>query len=103
VLGSSVSAFVTVDANNYPLAVAVGLIDQRLPSPRRPTGQIGYVEWLATDHPHRHRGAARMALQELLNWFDERRLRAVDVHASDAALHLYAALGFCAPTSSPMR
>jgi len=44
-----------------------------------------------------------MALQELLNWFDERRLRAVDVHASDAALHLYAALGFCAPTSSPMR
>jgi len=48
VLGSSVSAFVTVDANNYPLAVAVGLIDQRLPSPRRPTGQIGYVEWLAT-------------------------------------------------------
>ncbi len=44
-----------------------------------------------------------MALQELLNWFDERRLRAVDVHASDAALRLYAALGFCAPTSSPMR
>jgi GNAT superfamily N-acetyltransferase len=102
-LGRDVAAFVTVEATGTPVAVAVGVVDLRLPSPRRPTGRIGYVEWLATDPAHRRRGAARLALVELLRWFDEQGISTVDVHASDAARSLYAGLGFGPPTATALR
>jgi ribosomal protein S18 acetylase RimI-like enzyme len=68
--GNDVATFVTVDPTDQPIAVAVGVIDRRVPSPRRPTGRVGYVEWLATDQRRRRVGAARLALSALLNWFD---------------------------------
>jgi hypothetical protein len=48
-----------VDQADRPVAVAIGVVDKRLPSPRRLTGDIGYVEWLATEAQYRRRGAAR--------------------------------------------
>jgi GNAT superfamily N-acetyltransferase len=102
-LGSDVAAYVTVEQTGEPIAVAVGIVDQRLPSPRRPTGRIGYVEWLATAALHRRRGAARMAMNELLRWFDTQVVQTVDVHASDAARPLYAELGFSPPAAIPLR
>jgi GNAT superfamily N-acetyltransferase len=102
-LGRDVGAFVTVDPADRPVAVAVGVVDQRLPSPRRLTGRTGYVEWLATDPRHRRRGAARLALTELLRWFDEQAIQAVDVHASDSALPLYTELDFATPHATPLR
>jgi GNAT superfamily N-acetyltransferase len=102
-LGHDVGAFVTVNPADRPIAVATGVVDQRLPSPRRLTGRIGYVEWLATHPRHRRQGAARLALTELLRWFDEQAIEAVDVHASDSALPLYTELGFATPHATPLR
>lgn len=87
-LGQDVGAYVTVEHTDQPIAVAVGVVDHRLPSPRRMTGRIGYIEWLATDVRHRRRGAARMAVTALLDWFDIQGVGTVDVHASDVAHHL---------------
>ena len=102
-LGRDIAAYVTVDQADRPIAVAIGVVDHRLPSPRRLTGQIGYVEWLATHAQYRRRGAARLALRELLRWFDEHGIEAVDVHASDAAVPLYTELGFTAPRATSLR
>lgn len=102
-LGLDVAAYVTVEQTCEPIAVAVGIVDQRLPSPRRPTGRVGYVGWLATAALHRRRGAARMAMSELLRWFDAQGVETVDVHASDAALPLYVEFGFSRPATTPLR
>jgi GNAT superfamily N-acetyltransferase len=102
-LGLDVAAYITVEQTGEPIAVAVGIVDQRLPSPRRPTGRVGYVEWLATAALHRRRGAARMAMSELLRWFDGRGIETVDVHASDAARPLYVEFGFSPPAAIPLR
>ena len=102
-LGRDVGAYVAADHADQPIAVAVGVVDRRLPSPRRLTGRIGYVEWLATDERHRRRGAARMALSELLRWFDNLGVGTVDVHASNAAHRLYTDVGFVTPAATPLR
>jgi len=102
-LWSDVAAFVAVDPAGVPIAVAVGIIDQRLPSPRRPHGQIGYIEWLATNTRSRRQGAARAATTALLRWFDEHEIDVVDVHSSPNAQPIYSSLGFNNPTSRPMR
>ncbi|MFI5954138.1 GNAT family N-acetyltransferase [Cryptosporangium sp. NPDC051539] len=101
--GNNIAAFVTVDATDRPIATAVGVIDHRIPSPRRPTGRIGYLEWLATDPPHRRQGAARLALTALLTWFDDQGVPTIDVHASSPARPLYESLGFRTPTAIPLR
>src|SRR5262249_29785270 len=81
--GHDVGAYVTADQADQPVAVAVRIVDHRLRGQRRLTGHIGYVEWLATDERHRRRGAARMALNELLRWFEGLGVDTVDVHASN--------------------
>jgi len=101
-MGRDVAVSVAVDGTNI-IAVAVGLVEQRLPSPRRPSGRIGYIEWLATDPRHRRRGAARLAMEDLLAWFEAQEVRLVDVHASAAARTLYEQFGFEPPTASALR
>ena len=102
-LWAEVTAFVAVDPADVPIAVAVGIIDQRLPSPRRAQGKIGYVEWLATTAMSRRQGAARAATTALLEWFDEHEIDVIDVHSSPNAQPIYSSLGFNDPTSRPMR
>jgi GNAT superfamily N-acetyltransferase len=101
-MGREVAAYVTVDSGGV-IAVAVGLLEQRLPSPRRPNGRVGYVEWLATGAANRRRGAARLALEELLAWFDAQDVGVVDVHASAGARSLYERLGFEFPAATALR
>lgn len=102
-VGRDVGAFVAVDDADDPVAVAVGVIDHRLPSPRRPSGRIGYVEWLATDRAYRRRGGARSALNALLDWFRAAQVGVVDVHASAVAAALYRDLGFAPPGAVALR
>jgi len=102
-LDDHTAAYVTVDSSDRPIAVAVGVIDHRLPSPRRPNGPIGYVEWLATDPRHRRQGAARLAMTALLNWFDHYGVTTIDIHASAAARRIYEDLGFQNPAATPLR
>ncbi|GAA3399151.1 GNAT family N-acetyltransferase [Cryptosporangium minutisporangium] len=99
----AIATVVATDDRNEPIAVAVGIIDERIPSPRRPDGRIGYVEWLATDPHYRRRGAARLVMTALLDWFDEQGVATVDVHASPYAHPLYQALGFRPPAATPLR
>jgi Acetyltransferase (GNAT) domain len=94
---------VAVGPAGVPIVVAVGIIDQRLPSPRRSGGQIGYIEWLATTVVSRRQGTARAATTALLQWFDEHEIDVVDVHSSPSAQPVYSSLGFNNPTSLPMR
>ncbi len=101
-MGRDASVSLAVDAD-VVVAVAVGLIEERLPSPRRPSGKIGYVEWLATHSLHRRRGAARLAMADLLGWFASRDVQVIDVHASVAARGLYEQLGFALPAAASMR
>lgn len=96
------ATFVTLDGHRV-VAVAVGLVEQRLPSPRRPDGRIGYVEWLATAVNDRRRGAARLAMEALMGWYSEQGLKVVDVHASAAASPLYRQLEFSEPQSTSLR
>jgi len=46
-LGSNVSAFVAVDPVDVPIAVAVGVTDQRLPSSRRTQAKLA----MSRGHP----------------------------------------------------
>jgi ribosomal protein S18 acetylase RimI-like enzyme len=82
---------------------AVGAIDQRLPSPRHPTGRLGHIHNVATDPGHRRRGYSRACLQALLNWFDGQGVTAVDLTASVDGEALYASLGFARTGQAAMR
>jgi GNAT superfamily N-acetyltransferase len=97
------AAIFVVSEQGQVVGVAAGVVDQRLPSPRRPLGRIGYIEWLATLQSHRRRGVARLALRALLNWFVEQDIAVIDVHASEQAQALYLDLGFTAPHATALR
>lgn len=90
----SLGAFV-VDASGGGLAAcAVGTIEQRLSAPGHPTGRFGFVFNVCTDPLHRGRGYARAVTEALLDWFAERGVTRVDLHATDQAEALYRDFGF---------
>jgi len=94
-LWADVGAFV-VDAEPAPTlaACAVGVLHQSLPSPRRATQLVGYVEWVVADPARRRQGHASTATAALVDWLTGRGAAVVDVHASVAAETLYRRLGF---------
>lgn len=89
------AAFV-VDRPDQPglAACVVGAIDQRLPGPKDPTGQRGYVFSVATDPAYRRRGYSRACMTALLAWYAQRGIGAVDLRASPDGEPLYTDLGF---------
>lgn len=76
------------------VALAIGMIVERLPSPRTLSGRVGYVQWVATDPDWRRRGLAREAMVALLAWFDTAQVPVDELHTSADAHHLYTQLGF---------
>jgi GNAT superfamily N-acetyltransferase len=101
-LGDGVAAFLAFDAE-HAIGLVVGIVDQRLPSPRRPDGRIGYVEWLVTLPSHRRQGVAAQLLDSLVAWFAEQGVAVSDVHASAAAEPLYRSRGYMTPNAIPLR
>lgn len=85
-----------------PVACAVGMIDRRLGSPANPTGESGYVFNVATDPPYRRRGYSRACLTALLEWYQRRGVRRVDLKASPAGEPLYRSLGFVDSTATAL-
>lgn len=76
------------------VASGVGMISARLPSPNNPEGRVGYIQWVATETAFRKQGLARQVLLALLQWFDERRVPIIELHATPDGEPLYRSLGF---------
>lgn len=100
----TLAAFVVDRPGGSGLAACVlGQVDQRLPGPGDPTGLRGYVYNVATDPAYRRRGFSRACMTALLDWFDGRGVRVVDLRASRAGEPLYASLGFVRTPDPAMR
>jgi GNAT superfamily N-acetyltransferase len=83
-----------VDGDDGLAACGIGTIEQWLPGPHLRNGRIGHVIGMVTDPAYRRRGYGRAIIQRLLDWFREREVARVDLHASPAAEPLYRAHGF---------
>ena len=83
-----------VEGEDGLAACGAGTIEQWLPGPRLRNGRIGHVMGMVTDPAYRRRGHGRAIMQGLLDWFREREVSRVDLHASREAEPLYRAQGF---------
>ncbi|MFF5206734.1 GNAT family N-acetyltransferase [Streptosporangium sp. NPDC000396] len=94
-LGSDDMAVRVVDAPEGGLAACgVGLIFERLPGPGLPDGRYGYIQGMTTDPGHRRRGHSRAIMVALMEWYREREVRRVDLHATSDGEPLYREFGF---------
>lgn len=93
-LGHDVMAFVIERPAAGVVAVAVGRLQETLPSPRRRGTTAGYVDWVATHRDFRRQGFARAVTESLVTWFESRGAGVVELHASSAAEGLYRDMGF---------
>jgi ribosomal protein S18 acetylase RimI-like enzyme len=83
-----------VDAEPGLAACAVGTIEQCLPGPQVADGRVGHITGVVTDPSYRGRGYGHTITLGLLDWFRDREVTRVDLHASPDAEHLYRSLGF---------
>jgi GNAT superfamily N-acetyltransferase len=90
------AAFV-VEEGGRPVACGVGMVEQRLPGPRNPSGLHGYVQSMATEPEARRRGHARAVFGALMEWFAEQGVTSVDLHATELGAPLYRSFGFSEP------
>lgn len=95
-LGADLAAFVVDHPSEHGrlIASAAGTINERLPGPLCPGGIVGYVQWVCTDPSYRRQGLARRVMAALLDWYDARDVRTVELHATPMAEHLYISMGF---------
>ena len=95
-LGDEVLVFVVDDptAPGRLAATGAGSIATRLPGPGNPDAKVGYIQWVSTDPAWRRRGLARSITAALVEWFAERAVGAVELHATKAGEPMYRALNF---------
>ncbi|HEX6355846.1 GNAT family N-acetyltransferase [Actinophytocola sp.] len=93
-LDEDTKRILVVDGDGGLAACGVGFIELRLPGPRLRNGRLGQVINVITDPAHRRRGHSRAIMKQLLDWFAERDVARVDLHASADGERLYRALGF---------
>jgi GNAT superfamily N-acetyltransferase len=97
------AAFVVDAPDGQGLAATViGTIDERLPSPRNPSGVVGYVYGVSTDPRWQRRGFSRAAMTALLDWYEQRGVARIELHASEYGEGLYRQLGFTEPHGVPL-
>ncbi len=82
------------DRPSQLIALAAGIITDRLPTMRNPSGRVGYVQWGATDPDWRRRGFAREVMIALLARFDADQIAMDELHTSPDARGLYTSLDF---------
>src|SRR5688500_15869307 len=83
-LGRDLAVFV-VDHPDEPgrlVASGAGTVLARLPTPMNPSGLVGYVQWVATEPAFRGQGYGRAVIEALLEWYAERGVTAVELHAT---------------------
>lgn len=101
-LASGEMAAFVVEEDGRVVAGGVGMVAQRLPGPKNPSGLHGYVQSMATDPESRGRGHARAVFAALLEWFEERGVTSVDLHATGEGAPLYRSFGFSEPRHLPL-
>lgn len=93
-LASDTMRILVVDGDEGLAACGIGVIGRWPPGPYLPDGRIGHVLGVVTDPAYRRRGHSRAIMQGLLDWFREREVSRVDLHASRDGEPLYRSLGF---------
>lgn len=92
---ASFAAYVVDVPGEGPVSMAVGICDERAPSPRAAAGVRGHVSSVVTQDAHRRRGYADACLRALLAWFSEETAAdSVELVATREGAAVYAALGF---------
>jgi GNAT superfamily N-acetyltransferase len=84
-------------------ACAAGTVEHRLAGPGNPQGLMGHVFNVSTDGDMRRRGYARACVMALLDWYRERGVHKIDLHATPDGEPLYASLGFVRNPDPAMR
>jgi len=82
------------DAPGHLVACGAATVVPRLPNPWHGEAQVGYVQWMATEPAFRRRGHARAVMRGLLDWYAERGVDNIELHASPAGVALYRSEGF---------
>jgi GNAT superfamily N-acetyltransferase len=95
-VGQDLAVFVVDDppAPGHLAGAAAGTVAQRLPTPSNPSGLAGYVQWVCVEPDFRHRGVGQSVMAALLEWFEARDVRTVELHATPMAERMYRDLGF---------
>ena len=91
------------DGSGALAACATGVIAERLPGPRNPTGRCGWVFNVVTDPDWRKRGYSRACMNALLGWFEDEQVSSVELLASEQGEGLYRQLGFTISDEPAMR
>jgi GNAT superfamily N-acetyltransferase len=85
------------------VSYGVGMIHQRLPVRRNPSGRWGYIQSMETHPEWRRQGLARGVLDAMLTWFQERGITGVSLVASVEGEPLYRQAGLTAdPFGEPL-
>jgi len=90
----AVRVLVVDGADEGLAACGIGTIEQRLPGPDLSDGRTGHVLGVVTDPDQRRSGHSRAVLRGLLDWFREREVARVDLHADAEDEPLCRELGF---------
>ena len=94
-LGDDLAVFVVDAVDRAGLAASgAGTIATRLSAPNNITARTGYIQWVATDEDARRHGHARAVMEALLDWFEQRDVPVVELHATPDGEPLYRELGF---------
>jgi GNAT superfamily N-acetyltransferase len=95
-LGQDLAVFVVDDpgAPGHLVGAAAGTVAERLPTPTNPSGLAGYVQWVCVEPAFRRSHLGEGVMVALLDWFDARDVRAVELHATVMAEPMYRKLGF---------
>lgn len=80
--------------NNEVVGCAIGIVNQRVPGIRCPTGQVGWIQTVVVNPEQRGRGIGGRIIKDLLRWFAIRGIEEISLEATSEALQLYISLGF---------
>ncbi|HVE98264.1 MAG TPA: GNAT family N-acetyltransferase [Mycobacteriales bacterium] len=86
-------AFVVEEAGHV-VASGVGWVSEHLPNPHNLSGRRGHIASMSTEAAYHRRGYARSIIDALVDWFDQRDIKRIDLVATPAGEPLYRSVGF---------
>ena len=76
------------------VACAVGAVRRWLPSPRNPSGLMGYIGSMSTEEGWRRQGLGRQVVECLVEMLQGRGVTEIELHATESSEGLLSAVGF---------